>query len=58
MKLKLNIEIFLTLTYIYGKTVWSMKNLDTPSYFGDQCSSGYVESFRITEKADFFCWPM
>ena len=47
MSILLDIVIFLILTYIYGKTVWSNQNLMTPSYFGDHNVPGYVKSFRV-----------
>ena len=49
VEILLNVVIFEILTYNYGKTVWSKENLKALSCFGDQCSSGYVKSFKM-------CW--
>ena len=47
MQILLNIVIFKTFTYNYGKTVLSKENLNTPSCFTDPCGPADAKRFRI-----------
>ena len=42
-----NIVTLKTLTYNYGKTVFSEENVRTPTFFGDRCGLWYVKCLKI-----------